>query len=69
MRWLAIPVLLLASIAAGCSDEEDFDERYEDTHREITERAKSIDAELVREEGAAAEPGANAAQPETTSDE
>lgn len=39
---VAAPLLLLG----GCSDEPDFDERYEAAREEIETKAQSIDAEL-----------------------
>ena len=45
MRWILS--VAAAVLIAGCSDERNFDERYDDTANEISSRAQSIDANLA----------------------
>ena len=39
-------ILLLVLILAGCNDRRSFDERYEDTQRELEHRAKKLDTAI-----------------------
>jgi hypothetical protein len=34
---------------AGCGDRRDFDERYEDTSKQLEERARALDQNLANE--------------------
>ena len=48
MRWLAAPLLLLAT---GCSDQRSFDERYDQTASELENKARELDANLTATTG------------------
>lgn len=54
-----LPTLLIALAATGCGDRRSFDERYEDTSRELENRAERLDANLANAE--APEQGADGA--------
>ena len=47
MRF-CLPLLVL--FTAACSDRRDFDERFDDTADEISQRAEAIDANLANAE-------------------
>jgi len=42
-------VILAPLLCAACSEEPDFDERFETAEQSIAERAKQIDAEIEQE--------------------
>ena len=42
-------LVLVLLVSAACSDRRSFDDKYEDTAREMDNRARSLDAELNTE--------------------
>jgi hypothetical protein len=38
------PLLLVSLLLAGCNDRRSFDERYDDTQRNLEQRAANLDA-------------------------
>jgi len=42
-------LLLVLLVSAACSERRSFDDKYEDTAREMANRARSLDAELNTE--------------------
>lgn len=47
MRGVAMALLMIAAALGGCSQEPDFDERYDNASRTIVEKAKAIDSEIA----------------------
>jgi hypothetical protein len=47
MRQLAAALCLLALV--GCGDRRDFDERYDDTSKQLEDRARALDQNLANE--------------------
>lgn len=67
---LIVPLMLLAA----CGKEPDFEERYDQTAREIEARAKAMDADIAKSDKAAAasedlQPPAKPSNPPTSSGE
>jgi hypothetical protein len=52
----SVALLLLLAVVAGCGDRRSFDERYQDTGREIENRAREIDRNIAANENASDRP-------------
>ena len=62
MRW---PAFVLLALAAGCSREPEFDERYDEARKQIEDTAREIDTE-IKERARKAEERKENPQPDPT---
>ena len=65
MRGLAPMSIALALLSAGCSDEPDFDARYDKAQEQIRQKAAELDAELEKRQEQAARSDAAAGKSNT----